>query len=89
MLSGVKDLHTDQTWEGPVATEFSGTLTTWKSRIDGAQQAILDAAATFDKDANNLETQAGDQRREDRKRKSEKEKGPRDRVRLDHPGRVR
>ncbi|TCO33625.1 type VII secretion system (Wss) protein ESAT-6 [Kribbella steppae] len=75
LLSGVKDLHDDQTWQGPVATEFSGTLTGWKSRIDGAQQAILDAAATFDKDANNLETQAGDQRREE-KDKEEKEKGP-------------
>jgi uncharacterized protein YukE len=75
LLSGVKDLHTDKTWEGPVATEFSGTLTAWKKRIDGAQQTILDAAATFEKDANNLETKAGDQRREE-KEKEEKEKGP-------------
>jgi hypothetical protein len=49
LLSGVKDLHTDKTWEGPVAT--------------------------FEKDANNLETKAGDQRREE-KEKEEKEKGP-------------
>jgi uncharacterized protein YukE len=80
LLSGPKDLHTDQTWEGPVAAEFTGTLEAWKKRTDGAQQTILDAATTFERDANALETQAGDQRREEKEKaekEKEKEKGPR------------
>lgn len=76
LLGPVKDLHTEETWQGPVAEEFSGTLTDWKKRTDAAQTAILDAAATFDRDANNLDTQAGDQRRQEKEEK-EKEKGPR------------
>jgi hypothetical protein len=80
LLGPAKDLHTDETWQGPVAVEFSGTLTAWGKRTGSAQDAILDAATTFERDANNLDTQAGDQRREDREkeqREKEKEKGPR------------
>jgi uncharacterized protein YukE len=80
LLGPVKDLHTDETWQGPVAVEFSGTLSDWAKRTGSAQNAILDAATTFERDANNLDTQAGDQRREDREKaekEKEKEKGPR------------
>lgn len=76
LLSETKDWHTGETWQGPVATEFSGVLTSWGRRVNAAQDAILDAAGTFERDANNLQTQAGDQRREE-KEKEEKEKGPR------------
>ncbi|NEA31519.1 hypothetical protein [Streptomyces sp. SID13031] len=76
LLGPVKDLHTDETWQGPVAVEFSGTLTDWAKRAGAAQTAILDAATAFDRDANNLDVQAGDQRRAE-KEKAEKEKGPR------------
>jgi hypothetical protein len=80
LLGPAKDLHTAETWQGPVAEEFSGTLSDWKTRTDGAQYAILDAAATFEKNANDLDTQAGDQRRDEREKaekEKEKEKGPR------------
>jgi uncharacterized protein YukE len=75
LLGPVKNLHTDETWQGPVAVEFSGTLTAWAKRTGAAQTAILDAATAFERDANNLDVQAGDQRREE-KEKEEKEKGP-------------
>jgi hypothetical protein len=68
LLGPAKDLHSDETWQGPVAVEFSGTLTAWGKRTGSAQDAILGAAATFERDADNLDTQAGDQRREDREK---------------------
>ena len=64
-----------------MAVEFGGTLADWSKRTGSAQTAILDAATAFERDARNLEVQAGEQRREDRakeEREKEKEKeGPR------------
>jgi uncharacterized protein YukE len=76
LLGPVKDLQTDETWQGPVAVEFSGTLTAWAKKTGAAQTAILDAATAFERDANTLDVQAGDQRRVE-KEKDLKEKGPR------------
>lgn len=72
LLKGAKDLQTKETWEGPVAVEFGGSLSDWGSSVKDAENVIMDAALQFERDANALDEQAGDQRRKEK----EKEHGP-------------
>ncbi|WP_405055924.1 hypothetical protein OG474_24645 [Kribbella sp. NBC_01505] len=73
LLKGSMDLHTKETWEGPVAVEFTASLSGWHSSVKDAANTIMDAALQFERDANALDEQAGEQRSKEK----EKEQGPR------------